>query len=80
MNAAKNIDYIEECFKQNLLIIKLTTKSAMNTYLHMTCIYPRNGARRLQRFAILKYYNAQKWECIFILELNTAKDIDYIDK
>ncbi len=27
----------------------------MNAYLHMTCIYPRSGARKLQRFAILKY-------------------------
>ncbi len=52
----------------------------MNTYLLMTCIYPRNGARELQRFAILKYYNVQKWECIFTLELNAAKDIDYIEK
>ncbi len=52
----------------------------MNTYLHMTCIYPRSGARELQRFAILKYYNAQEWECIFTLELNIAKDIDYIEK
>ncbi len=76
----KNIDYIEKCFKQKLLIIKLTTKSAVNAYLLMTCIYPRSGARRSQKFAILKYYNAQEWECIFTLEMNTAKDIDYIEK
>ncbi len=60
--------------------IKLTTKSAMNTYFHMTCIYPRCGARGLQRFVILKYYNAQEWECIFTLELNTAKNIDNIER
>ncbi len=46
----------------------------------MTCIYPRSGARGLQRFAILKYYNAQEWECTFTLELNTVKDTDYIEK
>ncbi len=28
----------------------------------------------------LKYYNAQEWECIFTLGLNTAKDTDYIEK
>ncbi len=30
--------------------------------------------------SFLKYYNAQEWECIFIVGLKTAKDIDYIEK
>ncbi len=28
----------------------------------------------------LKYYNAQEWECIFTIGLNTLKYIDYIKK
>ncbi len=49
-------------------------------YVCMSSIYPRSEVKGLQRFAILKYYNAQEWECIFTLELNAAKDIDYIEK
>ncbi len=37
-------------------------------------IFPISGTGGLQRFAVLKYYNAQEWECIFTLELNIVKD------
>ncbi len=45
-------------------------------------IYIRNEARGLQRFAFLKYYNAQEWESTsrFTLGLNAAKNIGYIIK
>ncbi len=30
--------------------------------------------------SFLKYYNGQEWESRFTLALNTAKNIDYIEK
>ncbi len=42
-------------------------------------IYSWSGARVLQRFTFLKYYNALKWKK-FTLEQNAAKNIDYIEK
>ncbi len=43
-------------------------------------MYPKGGARGLQRFTFLKYYNAREWESTsrFTLGLNAAKNIDYI--
>ncbi len=53
----------------------------MNTYLYMNSMYPKSGARGLQRFGILKCHNAPEWEYIFISsELNTVEGIDYIEK
>ncbi len=37
--------------------------------------YPRSRARGLYRFALLKYYNALKWES---LQLTAARNTDYI--
>ncbi len=34
--AAKNISYIEKCFKQNLQRIKFATKNSSDTYLYLT--------------------------------------------
>ncbi len=41
LNAAKNIDYIENCFKQKLFVVKFLTKNSTDDI----SIYPRIGAR-----------------------------------
>ncbi len=40
----------------------------------------RSKARGLQRLPFLKYYNVQKEEHKFILELDSANDTHYIKK
>ncbi len=50
LNAAKNIDYIEKCFKQKLFIIKFPIKNSLDDI----PINPRNEARGPQRFAIFE--------------------------
>ncbi len=34
LNAAKNTDYIEKCFKQKLFRIKFPTKKSVDTYVY----------------------------------------------
>ncbi len=44
-------------------------------------ISPRRGARLIQRLPCLKYYyDVLKWETKFTLELNDAKNADYLKK
>ncbi len=43
-------------------------------------IFPRSGARVLQRLLPLKYYNVQKWESRYILGLDAAKNTHYVRK
>ncbi len=40
----------------------------------------RSGARGLERLILLKYYNAPKWQIIFTLGLNAAKNNDFMEK
>ncbi len=43
-------------------------------------IFPRSGARGLERLPSLKYYNVLKWESRFTLGLNDAESAHYIKK
>ncbi len=36
LNAAKNIDYVEKCFKQKLQRIKFSTKNSVEAYFYLT--------------------------------------------
>ncbi len=42
--------------------------------------YPRSGAMGLQKLPFLKYYYILNWKNRFILELNAAKNMDYMGK
>ncbi len=35
MKTAKNIDYIDKCFKQKLYRIKFSTKNSANAYIYL---------------------------------------------
>ncbi len=52
LNTAKNIDYIEKCFKQKLHGIKFLTKNSVNTYLYLPLEWS-NGASKICIFEIL---------------------------
>ncbi len=43
-------------------------------------ISPTSEAKELQRSIYLKFYYVQKWEIIFIVGLNAAKNMHYIKK
>ncbi len=43
-------------------------------------IFLKREARGLERLIRLKYYNKEKWQITFTLWLNTAKNIDHIEK
>ncbi len=43
-------------------------------------IFPKSGARGLQRSVCLKSHNVQKYEIRFTMELNAAKNTYYIKK
>ncbi len=55
-------------------------KSAQKSQRALMFISSRSGARGLQRLPSLKYYNVQKWQSIFTLGLNSAKNTCYIQK
>ncbi len=74
LNAAKNTDYMEKCFKQKLHRIEFLTKKLSG---RISLSIP--GAE-LGDSKVLKYYTGQKWESRFTLTLNTAKNIDFIEK
>ncbi len=61
LNAAKNISYIEKCFKQNLHGIKFSTKNSAYAYLYL----PLGWSQGVLRLDFLKYYNALRWKKIF---------------
>ncbi len=50
-----------------------------NWWAHMSITH-WNGVTGLIRFIWLKYYNEQKWQIIFTLGLNAAKNNDYMEK
>ncbi len=77
LNAAKNINHIKKCFRQKLFIIEFPTKKTQGTHIS---IYLRSGALEDPKDLPFLRYNAQEWEYILTLGLNTAKDIDYIEK
>ncbi len=43
-------------------------------------VFPKNGARGLQRLSSLKHYNILKREKRFTLKLDAAKNTHYIKK
>ncbi len=77
-NAAKNIDYIEKWFKQTKVVHNEISYKKLNGQISVSTVEVE--LKSSTDFPFLKYYNAQEWECIFTLGLNTPKDIDYIEK
>ncbi len=51
-------------------------KNSVGAYVYL----PPGVELGLQKLLSLKYYNAQKWESRFTLELNAAKNMHYIKK
>ncbi len=50
LNATKNMDYIEKCFKQKLHIIKFATKNFLNTYVSLSTPRVELGSSKDLRF------------------------------
>ncbi len=61
----------KSCIELNFL-----QKNLVDAYLYLPGV-ELEGSKDL---LFLKYYNGRKWECRFTLTLNTAKNIDYIEK
>ncbi len=77
LNTAKCTDYIEKCFKQNLRRSKFSIKNLVEAYLGLPEEWSY-GTPKIVPF--LKYYNTLEWEIKYTLQLNTAKNIGYIEK